>query len=140
MDATRYFEEMHRAMAAQKTASQLARRPATRIPLAAMPILELRRNPADGSSPHFVLYDGTQRSLNFQLFRKGWQLCHNAAGELTGLFPFQCRGIDIRTEPTSGPFIGMNPLTRTKLPISWTRSAAMPGRTSLPLHSRAAPV
>ena len=28
-----------------------------------------------------------RRYLNFQLFRKGWQLCHNASGEMTGQFP-----------------------------------------------------
>ena len=28
-----------------------------------------------------------RRNLNFQLFRKGWQLCHNASGEMTGRFP-----------------------------------------------------
>ncbi len=28
-----------------------------------------------------------RRCLNFQLFRKGWQLCHNADGQLTGRFP-----------------------------------------------------
>jgi len=28
-----------------------------------------------------------RRNLNFQLFRKGWQLCHNASGEMTSRFP-----------------------------------------------------
>lgn len=86
MDANRYFEEMHRAMAAQKTASQLVLTARCQDTAGCDAYLELRRSPADGSFR--ILYSTMGRSeLNFQLFRKGWQLCHNAAGELTGRFP-----------------------------------------------------
>ena len=104
MDATRYFEEMHRAMAAQKTASQLVLTACYQDTAGSDAYLELRRNPADGSFR--ILYSTMGRSdLNFQLFRKGWQLCHNAAGELDRPFPFQCRGID-RTDRLPGLLSG----------------------------------
>lgn len=50
-----------------------------------MPYIELRRN-ASGHARVFYSTMG-RRNLNFQLFRKGWQLCHNASGEMTGRFP-----------------------------------------------------
>ena len=34
-----------------------------------------------------------RRNLNFQLFRKGWQLCHNASGEMTGQFPTRAENL-----------------------------------------------
>ena len=97
MDATRYFEEMHRAMAAQKTASQLVLTACYQDTAGSDAYLELRRNPADGSFR--ILYSTMGRSdLNFQLFRKGWQLCHNAAGELTGRFPSSAEGLIAQTD------------------------------------------
>lgn len=97
MDATRYFEEMHRAMAAQKTASQLVLTACYQDTAGSDAYLELRRSPADGSFR--ILYSTMGRSdLNFQLFRKGWQLCHNAAGELTGRFPSSAEGLIAQTD------------------------------------------
>ena len=44
--------------------------------------------PQDASGRARVFYSTMgRRNLNFQLFRKGWQLCHNASGEMTGRFP-----------------------------------------------------
>ena len=41
-----------------------------------------------------------RRCLNFQLFRKGWQLCHNADGQLVGRFPSSADGqMCIRDRP-----------------------------------------
>ena len=39
-----------------------------------------------------------RRCLNFQLFRKGWQLCHNADGQLTGRFPASAEGLIDETD------------------------------------------
>lgn len=97
MDANRYFEEMHRAMAAQRTASQLVLTARYQDTAGSDAYLELRRSPADGSFR--ILYSTMGRSeLNFQLFRKGWQLCHNAAGELTGRFPSSAEGLLDQTD------------------------------------------
>ena len=48
--------------------------------------LEVKQLPGEQSA--LVCYSTMgRRCLNFQLFRKGWQLCHNADGQLTGRFP-----------------------------------------------------
>ena len=39
-----------------------------------------------------------RRCLNFQLFRKGWQLCHNADGQLIGRFPSSADGLIDETD------------------------------------------
>ena len=39
-----------------------------------------------------------RRCLNFQLFRKGWQLCHNADGQLVGRFPSSADGLIDETD------------------------------------------
>lgn len=86
MDAARYFELMHTAMSAQKSRMTLLLTVKVQDLGGADAYLELRQNPADGSAR--VLYSTMgRRNLNFQLFRKGWQLCHNASGEMTSRFP-----------------------------------------------------
>ena len=86
MDAARYFELMHTAMSAQKPRMTLLLTVKVQDLGGADAYLELRQNPADGSAR--VLYSTMgRRNLNFQLFRKGWQLCHNASGEMTSRFP-----------------------------------------------------
>lgn len=85
MDAHRYFEEMHHAMSAQKRDFSLILSIQVQDLGGADAYLELRRN-ASGQARVFYSTMG-RRNLNFQLFRKGWQLCHNASGELTGRFP-----------------------------------------------------
>ena len=76
MDASRYFEEMHRAMSAQKNNSSLLLTVKVQDLGGADAYLELRQSP-NGRARVFYSTMG-RRNLNFQLFRKGWQLCHNA--------------------------------------------------------------
>lgn len=86
MDAARYFEMMHRAMSAWKRDTTLLLRVKVQDLGGADAYLELRQEP--GSARVRVFYSTMgRRNLNFQLFRKGWQLCHNASGEMTGRFP-----------------------------------------------------
>ena len=85
MDASRYFEEMHRAMSAQKNNSSLLLTVKVQDLGGADAYLELRQSP-NGRARVFYSTMG-RRNLNFQLFRKGWQLCHNADGQLVGRFP-----------------------------------------------------
>ena len=85
MDANRYFEEMHRAMSAQKTGLALLLTVRVQDLGGADAYLELRQDAA-GRARVFYSTMG-RRDLNFQLFRKGWQQCHNASGEMTGRFP-----------------------------------------------------
>ena len=86
MDAARYFEMMHRAMSARKRDTTLLLRVKVQDLGGADAYLELRQEPGSGRVRGFYSTMG-RRNLNFQLFRKGWQLCHNASGEMTGRFP-----------------------------------------------------
>ena len=85
MDAARYFEMMHRTMSAQSPRSALLLRVDVQDLGGNDAALELRQEPT-GRVRVFASTMG-RRSLNFQLFRKGWQSCHNASGEMTGRFP-----------------------------------------------------
>ena len=91
MDANRYFEEMHRAMSAQKIDYSLILSVKVQDLGGADAYLELRRS-ASGHARVFYSTMGRQ-NFNFQLFRKGWQLCHNASGELTGRFPTKAEAL-----------------------------------------------
>lgn len=86
MDAARYFEMMHRAMSARKRDTTLLLRVKVQDLGGADAYLELRQEPGSGRVRVFYSTMG-RRNLNFQLFRKGWQLCHNASGEMTRQFP-----------------------------------------------------
>lgn len=86
MDANRYFEQMHKAMAAQKTGLRLILTAKYQDPAGSDAYIELWQNPADRSVRVSYTTMG-RKNLNFQLFRMGWQLCHNEAGEMTGRFP-----------------------------------------------------
>ena len=86
MDAARYFEMMHRAMSARKRDTTLLLRVKVQDLGGADAYLELRQEPGNARVRVFYSTMG-RRNLNFQLFRKGWQLCHNASGEMTGRFP-----------------------------------------------------
>ena len=86
MDAARYFEMMHRAMSARKRDTTLLLRVKVQDLGGADAYLELRQEPGSARVRLFYSTMG-RRCLNFQLFRKGWQLCHNADGQLTGRFP-----------------------------------------------------
>ena len=96
MDANRYFEEMHRAMSAQKSDYSLILSIKVQDLGGADAYLELRRS-ASGHARVFYSTMGRQ-NFNFQLFRKGWQLCHNADGQLVGRFPSSADGLIDETD------------------------------------------
>lgn len=86
MDANRYFDAMHNAMSAQHPGAQLLLTVKLQDTCGNDACLELKQLP--GESTSILCYSTMgRRCLNFQLFRKGWQLCHNADGQLTGRFP-----------------------------------------------------
>lgn len=86
MDASRYFTAMHNAMSAQHPRAQLLLTVKLQDTCGNDACLELKQLPGENTS---ILCYSTmgRRCLNFQLFRKGWQLCHNADGQLVGRFP-----------------------------------------------------
>lgn len=86
MDAARYFEMMHTAMSAQKPNLTLLLTVKVQDLGGMDAYLELRQDASTGAAWVFYSTMG-RRNLNFQLFRKGWQLCHNASGEMTRQFP-----------------------------------------------------
>ena len=88
MDASRYFEEMHRAMSAQKNNSSLLLTVKVQDLGGADAYLELRQSP-NGRARVFYSTMG-RRNLNFQLFRKGWQL-RRAAGTSRSCLPQSAR-------------------------------------------------
>lgn len=91
MEATRYFEMMHHAMSARSPRSRLLLQVDVQDVGGADAVLELRRDSA-GRTRVFASTMG-RRNLNFLLFRKGWQQCHNASGELTGRFPARAEAL-----------------------------------------------
>ena len=96
MDANRYFEQMHQVMSAQKRDFSLILSVKVQDLGGADAYIELRRN-ASGRARVFYSTMG-RRNLNFQLFRKGWQLCHNADGQLVGRFPASANGLIDETD------------------------------------------
>ena len=97
MDAARYFEEMHLAMSSQKPEYRLVLSVKVQDLGGADAYLELRQEPGSGRARVFYTTAGRQK-LNFQLFRKGWQSCHDASGELTGRFPATADGLLAQTD------------------------------------------
>jgi len=86
MDANRYFSAMHKAMSTQHAGAKLLLTVNLQDTCGNDACLELKQVP--GESTAILCYSTMgRRCLNFQLFRKGWQLCHNADGQLTGRFP-----------------------------------------------------
>ena len=86
MDANRYFTAMHNAMSTQHVGAQLLLTVRLQDTCGNDAYLEVKQLPGEQSA--LVCYSTMgRRCLNFQLFRKGWQLCHNADGQLTGRFP-----------------------------------------------------
>jgi len=85
MDANRFFEEMHNAMMTQKSGSQLLLAVKYQDTAGNDAYIELHRNTKNNSMRIFYSTMG-RKHLNFQLLRRGWQLCHNERGELTGSF------------------------------------------------------
>lgn len=86
MDASRYFDAMHNAMSTLHAGAQLLLTVRLQDTCGNDAYLEVKQLPGEQSA--LVCYSIMgRRCLNFQLFRKGWQLCHNADGQLTGRFP-----------------------------------------------------
>ena len=131
MDAARYFEKMHRAMSAQSPRSALLLRVDVQDIGGNDAALELRQEPT-GRVRVFASTMG-RRSLHFQLFRKGWQSCHNASGEMTGRFP--ARADALLSEADFAAYIRDDVLdeARAKRVLAVLRrcagSAALPSRT-----------
>lgn len=86
MDASRYFDAMHNAMSTLHAGAKLLLTVRLQDTCGNDAYLEVKQLPGEQSA--LVCYSTMgRRCLNFQLFRKGWQLCHNADGQLTGRFP-----------------------------------------------------
>ena len=86
MDASRYFDAMHNAMSTLHAGAQLLLTLRLQDTCGNDAYLEVKQLPGEQSA--LVCYSTMgRRCLNFQLFRKGWQLCHNADGQLIGHFP-----------------------------------------------------
>ena len=86
MDASRYFDAMHNAMSTLHSGAQLLLTVRLQDTCGNDAYLEVKQLPGEQSA--LVCYSTMgRRCLNFQLFRKGWLLCHNADGQLTGRFP-----------------------------------------------------
>ena len=97
MDASRYFTAMHNAMSAQHPRAQLLLTVKLQDTCGNDACLELKQLP--GESTSILCYSTMgRRCLNFQLFRKGWQLCHNADGQLVGRFPSSADGLIDETD------------------------------------------
>ena len=102
MDANRYFDAMHNAMSAQHPGAQLLLTVKLQDTCGNDACLELKQLP--GESTSILCYSTMgRRCLSFQLFRKGWQLCHNADGQLVGRFPSSADGL-IDEETGDDPF------------------------------------
>lgn len=97
MDANRYFDAMHNAMSAQHPGAQLLLTVQLQDTCGNDACLELKQLP--GESTSILCYSTMgRRCLSFQLFRKGWQLCHNADGQLVGRFPASANGLIDETD------------------------------------------
>ena len=92
MDASRYFDAMHNAMSTLHAGAQLLLTVRLQDTCGNDAYLEVKQLPGEQSA--LVCYSTMgRRCLNFQLFRKGWQLCHNADGQLVGRFPASADGL-----------------------------------------------
>ena len=97
MDANRYFTAMHNAMSSRLPGAQLLAAVRLQDLCGNDAYLEVRRMPGEHCAT--VCYSTMgRRGLNFQLFRKGWQLCHNADGQLVGRFPSSADGLIDETD------------------------------------------
>ncbi len=86
MDANRYFDAMHHAMSTRAPGGQLLAVVRLQDLCGNDAYLELKRLPGERAARLCYSTIG-RRGLSFQLFRKGWMLCHNAQGQMTGQFP-----------------------------------------------------
>ena len=92
MDANRYFTAMHNAMSSRLPGAQLLAAVRLQDLCGNDAYLEVRRMPGEHCAT--VCYSTMgRRGLNFQLVRKGWMLCHNESGQLTGQFPAKAESL-----------------------------------------------
>ena len=97
MDASRYFDAMHNAMSTLHAGAKLLLTVRLQDTCGNDAYLEVKQLPGEQSA--LVCYSTMgRRCLNFQLFRKGWQLCHNADGQLVGRFPSSADGLIDETD------------------------------------------
>ena len=97
MDADRYFDAMHTAMSTLHPGAELLAVVKLQDTCGNDAYLEVKKMPGEHSA--IVCYSTMgRRCLNFQLFRKGWQLCHNAEGQLTGQFPASAESLIKETD------------------------------------------
>ena len=97
MDANRYFDAMHTAMSTLHPSAELLAVVKLQDTCGNDAYLEVKKIPGERSA--IVCYSTMgRRCLNFQLFRKGWQLCHNTEGQLTGRFPASAESLISETD------------------------------------------
>ncbi len=77
-----------------------------------------------------------RRNLNFQLFRKGWQLCHNASGEMTGQFPTRAESLLDSADFSACIRDDTLDAGRTEIILRELRRAAGTSRSCLPQSAR----
>ncbi|MGN0707412.1 MAG: hypothetical protein ACI4JC_05370 [Faecalibacterium sp.] len=92
MDAKRYFAEMHKAMGPQMAGMELLLTVQVQDCAGADAYLELGCSP-DRRVCRVSYSTMGRRAIDFQLFRRGWQTCHNEAGEMTGQFPSSAKNL-----------------------------------------------
>lgn len=133
MDASRYFDAMHNAMSTLHAGAQLLLTVRLQDTCGNDAYLEVKQLPGEQSA--LVCYSTMgRRCLNFQLFRKGWQLCHNADGQLTGRFPSSADSLLSQTDfRASAGRIGWMPPAPSAL---WRNWDSVPGPTMLVLSRR----
>ena len=135
MDASRYFTAMHNAMSAQHPRAQLLLTVKLQDTCGNDACLELKQLP--GESTSILCYSTMgRRCLNFQLFRKGWQLCHNASGEMTGQFPTRAENLLDSADFSACIRDDTLDAGRTEIILRELRRAAGTSRSCLPQSAR----
>ena len=132
MDASRYFDAMHNAMSTLHAGAQLLLTIRLQDTCGNDAYLEVKQLPGEQSA--LVCYSTMgRRCLNFQLFRKGWQLCRQPAqpDRLPRLLPGGSAGC----RPHPAPCGGTGAARRHEL--CWYHPAECPHRCTD--HSRKPP-
>ena len=135
MDANRYFTAMHNAMSSRLPGAQLLAAVRLQDLCGNDAYLEVRRMPGEHCAT--VCYSTMgRRGLNFQLFRKGWQLCHNASGEMTGQFPTRAENLLDSADFSACIRDDTLDAGRTEIILRELRRAAGTSRSCLPQSAR----
>ena len=128
MDASRYFDAMHNAMSTLHAGAQLLLTIRLQDTCGNDAYLEVKQLPGEQSA--LVCYSTMgRRCLNFQLFRKGWQLCHNADGQLTGRFPSSADSLLSQTDFRA--YCREDRLDAARTSALWRNWGSAPARTML---------